>query len=320
MNSIHVLFVDDEPDVLSAIKRLLRKESYDMHFADNGQDALDIMAKSAIDIIVTDIKMPGMDGLTLLSQIKSLYPDTIRLALSGCLQIGQLLPSINTGDIFRYIAKPTRQDDLKSSLHDAVSYIKIRNEHIAHIQELEERNEMIEQALEAQQEVEKQLRRQAIKDDLTELYNRRFLSYTLEQLFDRCKRTDSDLSCLIIDLDHFKQINDDHGYLLGDFLLKEFADRLMKTISATDIGFRFGGARFIVLLPNKSLEMTMVLGNQIQESCQITPLIHQDQSLTLSVSIGTSSLKRDQPQTPDHLIHIAERMMAGDKLALITKY
>jgi len=320
MKDIHILFVDDEPDVLSAINRLLRKESYNIRFAGNGQEALAIMTETQFDIIVTDVKMPGMDGLTLLRQIKSLYPNTVRLALSAYLQVGELLPSINTGEIFRYITKPTRQEDLKTSLQDAINYIKIRNEHTAHIHELEEKNEMLEQALEEQQEVEKQLRRQAIKDDITELYNRRFLSYSLEQFFDRCRRTGSDLSCLIVDLDHFKQINDEHGYLFGDFLLKEFAGRLMKTISSTDIGFRFGGARFIVLLPNKTLEMTMVLGNIIQESCQITPFVYMDQSIILTLSIGAASLKRDQPQTPDHLIHIADRMLAGDKLALMQKY
>jgi diguanylate cyclase (GGDEF)-like protein len=320
MNDIHILFVDDEPDVLSAISRLLRKESYIAHYAGNGQDALAIMAETLIHIIVTDVKMPGMDGLTLLRLIKESYPDTVRLALSACLHIGQLLPSINTGEIFRYITKPTRQEDLKSSLQDAINYIKIRNDHIAHIHELEEKSEKLEQALEQQQEVEKQLRRLAIKDDVTELYNRRFLSYSLEQLFDRCKHNGNDLSCLIIDLDHFKQINDDHGYAFGDFLLKEFASRLIKMISSTDLGFRFGGARFIVLMPNTTLEIAMVLGKTILDSCRSTPFVYEDQSITITVSIGAASLKRNQPQTPDNLIHLADRMLAGYKLALIQKY
>jgi response regulator RpfG family c-di-GMP phosphodiesterase len=185
MNDIHVLFVDDEPNILRAINRLLRKESYILHFAENGPEALAVMAKMPMDIIVTDIKMPGMDGLTLLKQIKALYPDTVRMALSAHLHIDQLLPCINSGEIFRYVTKPTKPEDLKTSLQDAIDYITIRNDHIAHVQELQDKNEKQEQALHEQQEVEKQLRRLAIKDDVTELYNRRFLSYSLEQLFEQ---------------------------------------------------------------------------------------------------------------------------------------
>jgi diguanylate cyclase (GGDEF)-like protein len=320
MNDIHILFVDDEPDILRAIERLLRKETYVLHFAGNGPEALAIMAKTPMHIIVTDIKMPGMDGLSLLKQIKEIYPDTVRMALSAYLQIGQLLPCINTGEIFRYVTKPTKPEDLKTSLQDAIDYIKIRNDHISHVHELQEKNEKQEQALQEQQEVEKQLRRLAIKDDVTELYNRRFLSYSLEQLFEQCKRNGNDLSCIIIELDDFKQINDVHGFSFGDAVLKEFSHRLIKMISETDLGFRYGGARFIVLLPNTMLEIALVLGKTILKSCQSTPFIHEGLTETITASIGAASLRRHNPQTPDNLMLIADRMLSGYKLSMTQKH
>jgi DNA-binding response OmpR family regulator len=79
---IQILFVDDEQDTLDAIERLLRKEMYAMHFVTNGANALDLMAKRPIQIIVTDMKMPGMDGLSLLGHVKYLYPDTAILILT----------------------------------------------------------------------------------------------------------------------------------------------------------------------------------------------------------------------------------------------
>jgi CheY-like chemotaxis protein len=120
MKDIQILFVDDEPVILHAIGRLLYQERYTLHFAENGVEALDVMAKTPIQVLVTDMKMPKMDGLSLLRKVKKLYPDTVRLALSGYLQIGQLLPCINSGEIFRFIIKPAQTEDLKQALQDAI--------------------------------------------------------------------------------------------------------------------------------------------------------------------------------------------------------
>ena len=313
MKDIQILFVDDEPVILRAIGRLLYKERYTLHFAENGVEALDVMAKTPIQVLVTDMKMPKMDGLSLLRKVKELYPDTVRLALSGYLQIGQLLPCINSGEIFRFIIKPAQTEDLKQALQDAIDFYLLRKDRIALVRELQEKNEKLEQALEQQKEVEKQLRQLSILDDVTELYNRRFLSYSIEQQFEQCKRSGNDLSCLIIDLDQFKQINEEHGYSFGDFVLKQFAAFLLKMIPATDLGFRYGGARFIFLLPATGLEKTLDLGKTIQEWCHTTPFSDDRRSVTVAVSIGAASLIRHHPKTPDELILFADKMLAGDK-------
>jgi signal transduction histidine kinase len=158
MNDIHILFVDDEPVILKAIERLMRRESYNTHFAESGQDALDTMAKMPIHIIVTDIKMPGMDGLTLLRHVKELYPDAVRLALSAYLYTDQLLHCINTGEIFRYITKPTKPEELKQAIRDATDYYMVRKDRISLVLELQEKNEKLEQVLEHDKRVERQLR------------------------------------------------------------------------------------------------------------------------------------------------------------------
>jgi signal transduction histidine kinase/HPt (histidine-containing phosphotransfer) domain-containing protein len=146
VTDIAVLFVDDEPDILRSVKRLLCRENYAQYFAENGADALALMATMPIQIIVTDLKMPGMDGLTLLRQVKELYPDTIRMALSANLQIGQLLHCINTGEIFRYITKPTDPEELKQAIQDAMTYFLVRKDRIDLVLELQEKNEKLKEA------------------------------------------------------------------------------------------------------------------------------------------------------------------------------
>jgi PAS domain S-box-containing protein len=156
-SDIAVLFVDDEPDILRAVERLLFRENYALHFAGNGADALAIMEKMPIHIIVSDLKMPEMDGLTLLRHVKELYPGTIRLALSANIQIDQLLHCINTGEIFRYITKPANPEEMKQAIWDAINYFLVRKDRISLVIELQNKNEKLQQVLEHEKKVEQQL-------------------------------------------------------------------------------------------------------------------------------------------------------------------
>jgi diguanylate cyclase (GGDEF)-like protein len=94
-------------------------------------------------------------------------------------------------------------------------------------------------------------------------------------------------------------------------VLKQFAAFLVKMITATDLGFRYGGARFIFLLPATGLPETLALGKTILEWCT-TPFIDDGHSVTVAVSIGAASLIRHHPKTPDELILFADKMLAGD--------
>ena len=305
MKEIHILFVDDEQDALSAIERQLRKETYAVHVVTNGAEALAVMAKKPIHIIVTDMKMPGMDGLTLLRQVKGLYPNTVRLALSAYLQVGHLLPCINTGEIFRYITKPVNLEDLKQALQDAIDYFLVLKDRMSLVLELKEKDEEIRLAIERQKEVEIQLQRLAIIDDVTELYTRRFLPYFLEHQFEQCKRYGNDMSCIMITLDHFKRIDEAHGHEFGDFVLKEFSVRLKMTISSADLGFRYSGGQFLILCPNTALVKAVILGRKIEQFCRCRPFICDGRSITVIVSIGVASYKRHQPQTAEQLVSMA---------------
>jgi PAS domain S-box-containing protein len=157
ITDIAVLFVDDEPDILRAVERLLSRENYAQYFVESGADALALMATMPIHILVTDLKMPGMDGLTLLRQVKELYPDTIRMTLSANMQTGQLLHCINTGEIFRYITKPTDPEELKQAIQDAIHNFLVRKDRITLVLELQKKNQKLQQVLEQRKIIERQL-------------------------------------------------------------------------------------------------------------------------------------------------------------------
>jgi len=116
-----VLLVDDEPNVLSALTRALRGEHYHLLTATDGDQALALMDEHSVDVVISDSKMPGMDGVALLSRIQAAYPRCLRLLLTGHHDLSAVIQAINEGHIYHYIAKPWRDDDLRLSLRQAVA-------------------------------------------------------------------------------------------------------------------------------------------------------------------------------------------------------
>lgn len=136
-----VLFVDDEVNVLNSLKRGLMDEDYDCEFASSAKDALKILEKQDISVIVTDMRMPEMDGLALLKIVKDKYPDTVRIVLSGYTQLPQVLLAVNQGDIFKFITKPWKlEEELKNVIQQAIDYYNLQVESIELKKALEARN------------------------------------------------------------------------------------------------------------------------------------------------------------------------------------
>lgn len=118
-----VLFVDDQKDILILIERILKDENYTKFFANSPKEALEIIEKESIDVIVTDMLMPDIGGLQLLEILKVKYPNIVRVVLSGYAQVPFIVEAINKGDIFRYITKPWKvTDNGKMIIRDAIKY------------------------------------------------------------------------------------------------------------------------------------------------------------------------------------------------------
>ena len=122
-NKPTVLFVDDEEKVLKSLKRGFLDEPYKKLFAISGKEALEILEKNEIYVIVTDMRMPEMNGLELLKIVKEKYPDVVRMVLSGYTQISTLLTAINQGEIFKFITKPWKlEKEFKPAIHEAIEH------------------------------------------------------------------------------------------------------------------------------------------------------------------------------------------------------
>ncbi len=128
-NQYAVLFVDDDIHILNSIRRGLIDEDYRCFFAESGSEALEILKKNKISVIVTDMRMPQMDGLTLLKEVKGKYPNIVKIVLSGYTQLQQILATINNVDIFKFITKPWKmEEEFKVIIRQALDYYKYLSE------------------------------------------------------------------------------------------------------------------------------------------------------------------------------------------------
>jgi DNA-binding NtrC family response regulator len=128
MKDATVLFVDDEPNVLSALRRTLRNEPYRVLLAQGPDEALDVLKKEEVDILVSDHLMPGMDGLTFLRLVKMLYPRVVRIILTGHANLDMAIGAINDGEVLRFFTKPWNDVELRASLQQVVDFIELKRE------------------------------------------------------------------------------------------------------------------------------------------------------------------------------------------------
>lgn len=121
-----LLVVDDEPNILSAIRRLCRREGFRVLTADNARAGLELLAEQEVQIVLSDQRMPNMSGTEFLAQVRLLYPDTIRLVLSGYTDIETVIDAVNRGTLFKFLTKPWDDEALLAQLHEAFVYYELR--------------------------------------------------------------------------------------------------------------------------------------------------------------------------------------------------
>ncbi len=144
-----ILIVDDEDGVRNALRRALRKDPYDLHFAASGPEALEVLASRPIDMILSDHLMPGMTGLELLKIARNRWPHVMRLILTGHADLETAIASINQGEIYRFLTKPWEDMDLKVTLYLAFEHLDLERENEQLLSTVRRQSEIIRQLEEA---------------------------------------------------------------------------------------------------------------------------------------------------------------------------
>lgn len=160
-----------------------------------------------------------------------------------------------------------------------------------------------------QKEIEKRLEQLSITDGLTGLFNRRHFQALFGVEFQKALRYQHPLSCLMIDIDYFKTMNDTIGHHFGDYVLQEIGRRILKEIRGHDIPARYGGDEFILLLPSISSDHAVEVAERIRSSIADHPITHEGQGHQISVSIGVAGSDDSRVISPTDLLRFADRAL-----------
>lgn len=175
-------------------------------------------------------------------------------------------------------------------------------------QALQAANDALVQQLEEINTLQAQLKEQANRDPLTGLYNRRYLDSTLERELARCKREGQPLSLLLLDIDHFKQINDTYGHQAGDEVLKNLADMLSHQARAADVACRFGGEEFLMLLPNMPPAIALERAEQWRAAFAENTMAFGEFRMQSTLSIGIACYP-GHGTSPEELVRCADQAL-----------
>lgn len=144
-----VIFVDDEVDVLNALKRQFRKEDFKIITALGGDAALEILNNNKVQVVITDERMPVMGGIQFLQEVKRMYPDTIRIILSGYADMNSIIKAINHGEIYRFVFKPWSKEDLSEIIHQAFSQYEIVTKNKSYMEEIIKQNQRLQKQVDS---------------------------------------------------------------------------------------------------------------------------------------------------------------------------
>ena len=265
-NSVHILVVDDAKPVRESIQIAIQQAGYECWAASSGDEALRFLEQKYVDIVISDIKMPGIDGFELTEIVKKKY-DTDVIIITGYGKDFQYEEAIEKG-ASEFILKPIRLQELIVRLKRVLR----------------------ERALIAQRrQMEHQLRELTITDDLTKLYNMRHLYYQLQLEMDRALRYRAPLSLLLLDVDEFKGYNDTYGHLEGDKVLVKLGEVIRECLRKSDTAYRYGGDEFMVVLPEAKGNEAMNVAERIRERFpSVNPNGPSNGSIDTTVSIGVA--------------------------------
>ena len=305
-----LLVVDDEAYLLSPLAQLLGGD-FEVYTADGAEAAQAVLTARPIDIILTDQKMPRVTGVQLLEWVRAYSPRTVRLLMTGYAEHEDAVEAINRGQVYYYLLKPWRIEELLQILRNAAEKFQLERSQESLLQQLRHLNQALEQRVAertreleeanflltqrsrelegANQKLEQrnlEMERLAMTDPLTGLLNRRAIDQVAHAEIRRRARYHSPLAVGVIDVDHFKHINDTHLLPGGDFVLTHLARTLPTLLRSVDSVGRIGGEEFLVVAPETTVEGAVRMGERIRSAVEETAFVYNGATIPVTVSLG----------------------------------
>lgn len=289
-----ILIAEDENTTRRKLEKFLEDMEYEVISCKDGLDAWEIIqSEDAPNLLILDWMMPGMNGVEICRKVREQgrEPYTYILLLTMKDKQEDIIYGMEAG-ADDYITKPFNQHELGVRLKAGRRIV-----------------EMNKELLDAREVLHKKV----IYDNLTGLYSRHYMTEILEKEYARALRHQTDLSCLLLDIDYFKVINDTFGHVFGDAVLREFSACLKEEVRKYDFLFRYGGEEFMILLPNTGIDGALSVAEKIRSTFE-TKTYKDGVNVTIAtVSIGVASVKNHQPSESNELIAFADKALYRSK-------
>ncbi|MHA1518288.1 MAG: PleD family two-component system response regulator [Alphaproteobacteria bacterium] len=284
-----ILLVNDRDHSAKTIVTALQSAQY-VELQTDPAHALLELPDGNFDLLIVSLNLENADGLRLCSQVRSL-DGTRHLPIMVIGEPGEearLLRGLDMG-VNDYIVRPVDPNELSARVRTQVKRKCFTDRLRARLEEAVE---------------------MAILDHLTLLHNRRYMCNHLKTLFEEAAQRGKPLSVLVLDIDHFKTINDNYGHDAGDAVLREFATRLKRNIRGIDLACRLGGEEFVVLMPDTELDQAVMVGERLRQFIATTPFFGGDATgdIDVTASVGVAALQFPN-DTPEIILKRADQAL-----------
>ena len=270
-----ILIADDEPLSRRLLQASLVRWGYQVEVAKDGEEALDVLLRdTAPRLAVLDWVMPRLDGLEVCRRARARAgaPYSYLLLLTSKEASSDVVAGLAAG-ADDYLRKPFDAEELRARLRTGERILNLQAELLA---------------------AQDALRVQATRDGLTGLYNRRAVLERLDQEMARARREGAELSVLLLDVDHFKRVNDQYGHQAGDEVLRELAARLGSVLRTYDAFGRYGGEELIAILPGCGNAASVLVADRMRSAAASSPIETRTGAVAVTVSIGAASCRSGQ--------------------------
>jgi len=264
MTAPKVLVVDDDHDSLTFVKALLTREGLEVATCDDGSKAVGKMESFTPDLILLDIHMPGLDGFDTIKLIKAEKPNLGVIFLTGEKNTEILIRGLESG-ARDYICKPFVPMELVARVRTQLRVKKLQDE-------LMEANRKLQSLVDV--------------DDLTGLLNMRTIYQRLDNEMDRSRRYGHGLGIIMLDMDNFKKVNDNHDHLFGSQVLALTGEIIRKNIRSVDFAARYGGDEFLICLTHTVKQGAEAFAERLRKIIAETEFVFGDDKIRLTASMG----------------------------------
>jgi two-component system, cell cycle response regulator len=269
----NLLLIDDSEAQSSQITESLQRLGYAVQRASSGAEGLRLAREKPPDLVLLDVVMPDIDGFAVCRWLKvnADTRDIPVIMLTVRTAVADRIAGLNIG-ADDYLAKPFDDQELEARIYAA---LRVKAAH----SDLRARNQQLETMLHSVEAL-------AITDSLTGLFNRRRFADVLKREFAVTRRYRNTLSCLLLDIDHFKRVNDRFGHDAGDQVLKEVARRIVGSLREVDLAARYGGEEFAVLLPHTSKKDARIVAERLLNNMRKQEFTFGNETVRITASIG----------------------------------